>query len=295
MSCHLTYTEEFQQSIIDAKKSNMIVKDICAQFNISVYTLYKILHMNGEMPIPSQASADKVSEEGVEHRSLSSNNNNSHERPASTWKNYGERHKKIKHICLRCDNSFSARDRGNRTKFCSDICKARYKTEQNSTISICDNCGDQYRVKNSAVKHYIHCKKCRGKNLGRPSSKMSRQIYSWLKEEFDVEDEKTFSWFYDIKKPKGSFRLDFFLPKYNLGIEYDGEQHFKPSFTSRWDSVEKVQARDKLKESLCTKNGIKTIRFKYNELITKESMLMKIYAELQGNELVEVEDKKPLR
>ena len=295
MSCYLTYPEELQQNIIDAKESNMIVKDICEKFNVSVYTLYKILHMNNKMPIPSQALEGINPKEGVEHRSLSPNNNNSHERPASTWKNYGERHKKVEHICLRCGDTFYARDRGNRTKFCSKLCKAMYQTEQNSTTCICDNCGSQYRIINSAINNYIHCKKCRGKNLGRPSSKMSRQIHSWLKEEFEVEDEKTFSWFYNIKKPTGNFRLDFFLPKHNLGIEYDGEQHFKPSFTSRWDSVEKVQIRDRLKEVLCIKNGITIIRFKYNELITKKSMLMKIYAELQVNEFVEVEDKKPLR
>lgn len=295
MSCYLTYTEEFQQKVINAKKINIPVKDICKQFNISVYTLYKILHMNCKMPIPSQASRVKDFEEGVEHRSLSTNNNNSHERPASTWKNYGERHKKIEQVCLKCGNVFRVRDRGDRTKFCSKLCKAQYRTEQNSTICVCNNCGELYQIKNSAAKHYIHCKKCRGKNLGRQSSKMSRQIHEWLKEEFEVEDEKSFSWFYDTNKPNGSFRLDFFLPKYNLGIEYDGEQHFKPAFTGKWESVEKVQFRDRLKEDLCIKNGIKIIRFKYNDIITKKSMLMKIYAELQGNKLVEVEDKKPLR
>jgi very-short-patch-repair endonuclease/DNA-directed RNA polymerase subunit RPC12/RpoP len=295
MSCYLTYTEEFQQMIIEAKNAIIPVKDICKQFNISVYTLYKILHMNGEMPIPSQVSEGKGSEKGVEHRGVSPNNNPRHEHPASTWKNYGERHKKIEHVCLRCGNIFYARDRGNRTKFCSPLCKSKYQTEQNSVINICDNCGQSYRVKSSQTIHYIHCSECREKNLGRVSSKMSRQIHSWLKEVFKVEDEKTFSWFYDSNKPKGRFRLDFFLPKYNLGIEYDGEQHFRPTFTSRWESVKDIQMRDKLKEVLCIKNGIKIIRFKYDESITKKSMLMKIYAELQGNELVEVEDKKPLR
>lgn len=295
MSCYLTYTKEFQYNIINAKKANMYVKDICRNFNISVYTLYKILHMNGEMPIPSQVSEGNGSEKGVEHRSLSPNNNNSHERPASTWKNYGKRHKEIEHLCLRCGNVFDARDRGDRTKFCSPFCKANYQTEQNSIISVCNNCGQSYRTKNSQAVHYIHCQECRGKNLGRASSKMSRQIHGWLKDVFEVENEKTFGWFYNISKPKGRFKLDFFLPKYNLGIEYDGAQHFKPTFTSRWGSVKEIQMRDKLKETLCIENGIKVIRFKYDELITKESMLMKIYAELQGNELVEVEDKKPLR
>lgn len=82
MSCYLTYTKEFQQEIIEAKKSGIFVKVICEQFNI--YTLYKILHMNGEMPIPSQISEGKGSERGVERSEESPNNNPYHEHPAST-------------------------------------------------------------------------------------------------------------------------------------------------------------------------------------------------------------------
>ena len=77
-----------------------------------------------------------------------------------------------------------------------------------------------------------------------------------------------------------------------MAIEYDGEQHFRPCFTSRWESVDKVSARDKLKECLCEQHKIKTIRFRYDDDIAEKSVLMKIYAELRGNELVEVRDKK---
>ncbi len=94
---YLTYTKKFQQDVINAKELNISVKNICLQFNISVYTLYKILHINNKMPIPIQVSVDEVSEKGVEHRGLSSNNNNPHERPASTWRNYRIKNKiKIK-------------------------------------------------------------------------------------------------------------------------------------------------------------------------------------------------------
>jgi very-short-patch-repair endonuclease len=110
---------------------------------------------------------------------------------------------------------------------------------------------------------------------------MSRQIGKWLEEEFlRVEKEKVFDWFYNKKKPKGRFKLDYFLPQFNLGIEYDGEHHFYPCFTSRWESVEKIQKRDMLKEKLCAENDIKIIRFRYDEKIDKKNVLMKIYAEL---------------
>ncbi|RMH16979.1 MAG: hypothetical protein D6698_08990, partial [Gammaproteobacteria bacterium] len=82
---HLTYSKTFQQAVIRAKQSGSTVEEITNKFGISKYSLYKILWLNDAMPIPSQASAGNVPEEGVEHRNLSPNNNDSHERPASLW------------------------------------------------------------------------------------------------------------------------------------------------------------------------------------------------------------------
>jgi len=284
---YLTYSNGFQKNVICAKKSGMKVADIRKMFNISVYTLYKILHMNGEKPTPSQASEGIGSEEGVEHRNLSPNNNDSHERSASTWNYISDRHKKINHVCLNCEKEFVARDRGLRTKFCSRVCMAGYKTKINSTTNIC-SCGNEFRVKNSIAKTYVFCKDCRRKTPKYPTSIMAIKIAKWLDEAgFNIEREKRFGWFYDINKPKGRFKLDIFLSDHSVGIEYDGEQHFKPCFTSRWESVGKVKYRDSLKTKLCKQHGVNIIRFKYDEPIDKNYVLMKIYAELQGNELVE--------
>jgi hypothetical protein len=103
---YLTYDKKFQNKIITAKQSGTKVKNICNNFGISVYTLYKIMHMNGKMPTLSQASEGIGSEEGAEHRNLNPNNNNSHECSTSTWKSYGNRHKKIEHVCLNCNEKF---------------------------------------------------------------------------------------------------------------------------------------------------------------------------------------------
>jgi very-short-patch-repair endonuclease len=278
---YLTYDINIQESIISMKLSGYKVKDICSQFNISVYTLYKILHMNGKMPIPSEASEGKGSEERVEHRQVSSNNNLVQERPASTWNLKSDRHIKIDHRCLRCNTVFPTRNRGNRTKFCSKDCKSLFQTEQNSSIIKCDNCGKEFRIKNSQEPFCIRCSVCRKLKLRSPSSKMSRLLGEWLSSEFEVEKEKQFDWLFD--KPRGRLKIDYFLTDFNVGIEYDGEQHFRPSFTGKWETVDKVQRRDKLKDTMCFDNGIKIVRFRYNEKLNKEIVLMKIYAELQGN------------
>ena len=67
-------------------------------------------------------------------------------------------------------------------------------------------------------------------------------------------------------KDKRSLPFDFYLPEYNMCIEYDGEQHFKP--IGRWKGAkgfEDIKRRDNIKNSYCKDNGIGLIRIKYTE------------------------------
>ena len=71
-------------------------------------------------------------------------------------------------------------------------------------------------------------------------------------------EQKKFSWL-------GLQSLDFYLPKYNIGIECQGIQHFKPrDFAYKGDEwakelYKKILDRDKRKNNLCTKNGVKIL------------------------------------
>ena len=60
-------------------------------------------------------------------------------------------------------------------------------------------------------------------------------------------------------------RFDFYLPDYNIIIEYDGEQHFhsKNSGWSNDDQLIYTQNHDKFKNLWCYKNNIKIIRIPY--------------------------------
>lgn len=59
--------------------------------------------------------------------------------------------------------------------------------------------------------------------------------------------------------------FDFYLPEYNIAIEYQGEQHY--SCNSRgWNNLEnftKTQERDQLKREYCLSNNIKLIEIPY--------------------------------
>lgn len=59
--------------------------------------------------------------------------------------------------------------------------------------------------------------------------------------------------------------FDFYLPDYNLCIEYQGVQHYKP--IKSWGGEEyfiKNQLRDQIKRDFCTGNNISLIEVKYN-------------------------------
>ena len=48
--------------------------------------------------------------------------------------------------------------------------------------------------------------------------------------------------------------FDFYIPEYNICIEYDGTSHYKPNPYGSWntpESVQKTQIHDKIKTKYC--------------------------------------------
>ena len=65
---------------------------------------------------------------------------------------------------------------------------------------------------------------------------------------------------YSLKK----LQFDFYLPKYNLLIEYDGIQHFQPVEYYGGESGYKMnKLRDEIKNDYCMKNEINFLRIPY--------------------------------
>lgn len=63
--------------------------------------------------------------------------------------------------------------------------------------------------------------------------------------------------------------FDFYLPKYNVCIEYDGEQHFRPvEFWGGEVGFAKRQQNDKIKNEFCMANSIRLLRIRYDEDIS---------------------------
>ena len=62
----------------------------------------------------------------------------------------------------------------------------------------------------------------------------------------------------------------------NLAIERQGVQHYRESKIFKYDNLENIRYRDRLKESICKKIGVKLIRFRYNEPHTIENLINKL-------------------
>lgn len=106
--------------------------------------------------------------------------------------------------------------------------------------------------------------------------------------------EQTFDWL--VYKRKLS--LDFYLPEYNVAIECQGIQHFKPTsfFGSlktgkeQNDKFNELITRDKIKKELCEKHNIKILYFTdldkdefLNEKLIKDEKELLIYVGKESN------------
>ena len=72
-------------------------------------------------------------------------------------------------------------------------------------------------------------------------------------------------------------RIYIYIHTLNIGIEYQGQQHYKPvDIFGGEESFIKVQKRDRLKKQLCKENGLKLVYFRYDEILTEDTVLSKI-------------------
>ena len=146
-----------------------------------------------------------------------------------------------------------------------DYSKVNYINMNTNVIITCPKHGD---FPQTPLNHLqgCGCKKCK-------SSKGEIKVRNFLIENYiNFEEQKRFN---DCRY-KNPLPFDFYLPQYNLCIEFDGEQHFIPhDFNSKeteerkLENLKIVQLRDQIKNDYCKNNGINLLRIRYNEDIEK--------------------------
>lgn len=140
-----------------------------------------------------------------------------------------------------------------------------YTTCVDKNLSIKCSCGNTFTT--SFVNYYRHnvnrCKKC-----SHQESVGELQIKKFLdKNNIEYIREKRFR---DCKD-KRALPFDFFLPNYNLCIEFDGQQHFKPNFGEQ--NFNDTQNHDHIKNEYCKNKNIELLRIPYWERQNIESII----------------------
>lgn len=143
----------------------------------------------------------------------------------------------------------------------SDICL------ESSELKVTNGKGEKARIVIinskivSAVREYqktdhveSECPQCN-------ESKGEKKIRLWLeKNNIPYKKQEKFDNCRDIKP----LPFDFYLPTFNIAIEYDGRQHFEPiEFFGGQEYFESVKMHDGLKNEYCKNNGIPLLRIPY--------------------------------
>lgn len=121
-----------------------------------------------------------------------------------------------------------------------------YKDKDEKVCIICPTHGEFWQTPHNHICFH-GCPHCNESNL----EILTKSILK--KHKIDYVQQKTFEWL----KVKDNLRLDFYLPKYNIAIECQGEQHFKSiEIFGGEEAFQKRKEYDYIKKKLCDENKL---------------------------------------
>ena len=139
-------------------------------------------------------------------------------------------------------------DKDIRSKY--DFSKFIYKKTHDKSVVICPKHGEFLQSPHN-IRKGIGCPKCK-------ESKLEMEVMNFLE-----KNNITYIYEYKFSKNNKKQSLDFFLSEYNIGIECQGIQHFKPvDFAGKgekWalNEYKHIIELDESKRKECKENGIK--------------------------------------
>lgn len=137
-----------------------------------------------------------------------------------------------------------------------DYSKVKYENTDTKVGIICPEHGEFWQSPHHHLKGH-GCPVCGRNDIS------EKKITDILKENFLVISQYK----PDFLKGNGKFQsIDIFLPDYNIGIEYQGRQHFKPisRFGGETEYKNTIE-RDARKFEKCKSNGIEILYFTYEK------------------------------
>jgi len=146
-----------------------------------------------------------------------------------------------------------------------DYSKAVYKGIDEKICIICPKHGEFWQTPWNHVHGKCGCPVCKESHLEADVSNILKDL------KINYERQKKFEW---LKRQS----LDFYLPEYNMAIECQGIQHYKPvnfgGITN--EQAEKnfkhINELDESKKKICIKNNVRIAYIKYDEKELKEKI-----------------------
>lgn len=135
-----------------------------------------------------------------------------------------------------------------------DYSKVEYKGINTKVCIICPEHGEFWQTPRE------HLSGCGCQICSRLKNKSEARLLNKLKTDgYNIIWQKRFKWL-------GKQSLDFYLPDYNIAIEYQGEQHFIPIIKFGGEKeFEKIKERDERKYKLCMENGVTLYYFSFSK------------------------------
>lgn len=143
-----------------------------------------------------------------------------------------------------------------------DYSQTVYATGTSPVVIVCPEHGPFTIVR--AEKHYMSAQGC--PSCAKAGS-MAEQIILDAIKAHNVVVHKEYA-FSDCVSPTSGrkLRFDFYIPSYNIILEYHGEQHFRKSpMMHKGDRFERMQEHDRIKKAYALDNG-----YTFIELTTKD-------------------------
>lgn len=271
----------YDYSLVDYKKSNQEVKIICEEHGLFKQVAY--LHYTGSGC--RKCHYENISRFHKEELIVRANKKHNFKYDYSLLPDMLNISDKVIIICKKghhfkqnMKDHIGSNRRPNGCRFCSKPCsdtesfirlssekhgnkydysKSEYRSQKIKTIITCLRHGDFEQKPGNHYHLGRGCPRC-------SESKGELEIRKWLESnKINFKKEKTFEYCLNVNR----LRFDFYLTDFNICIEYDGLQHFKPIEQFGGDGgFELTKKRDEIKNEYCNKNNIGLLRLNYKNL-----------------------------
>jgi very-short-patch-repair endonuclease len=142
-----------------------------------------------------------------------------------------------------------------------DYVEKTYINRNTKTKIICPEHGEFWQ------KPSYHISGCGCPICGNKCNISEQKVYKFIRDKF-INDKVYYQ--YRNKEILGNLTFDVFIENKKIAIEYQGRQHYEPiNRFGGLKSFEKTKARDKLKQDLSLKNGIKILYVSFDNKVKK--------------------------